>query len=132
MRNNQVFPSEAFSELLQGLWKASGNEASPGSNAHPAVFQQTMQTQKNDWFGVAGDKSVTVLWNYLNPVNDWTSALRPEVQDLVAETSHFPNTPTLETHLTATQVNLLSSQTAWCVANPENAEKCTALFATEG
>lgn len=132
MRNNQVFPSEAFPELLQGLWKATGNEASPGSNAHPAVFRQTLQTQKNDWFGVAGDKSVTVLWNYLNPVNDWTSALRPEVQDLVAETNHFPNTPTLETHLTATQVNLLSSQTAWCVANPENAEKFTALFATEG
>ena len=118
-KHNQLFPSDAFAELLKGLWETSGN----GSNAKPAIYRQNLLVQKNDWFGIKGGKEVGVLWFYLNPVEDWKKALTADVRDFVDGISNFPNYSTLNTQLTAEEVNLMSNLTAWSVANNENAFK---------
>lgn len=121
-RNSQVFPAEAFADLLRGLWQASGS----GANRKPAVFAQSLAVQANDWFGVAGGRTVTVLWVYTARVRDWYEALAPEVQALLGafddpKSFHgFPHYPTFDTDLSPTEVNLLASLTAWTVAADEN------------
>jgi hypothetical protein len=121
-RNSQVFPADAFADLVRGLWQASGS----GTNQKPAVFAQSLAVQTNDWFGVTGGRTVTVLWVYTARVRDWFDALAPEVQALLGafddpKSFHaFPHYPTFDTDLSATEVNLLSSLTAWTVAGDEN------------
>jgi hypothetical protein len=104
--------------MLQGLAAAAGD----GLNINAAVFPQQLQVQPNPWFGVAGGKTVTVVWNYLNYAAAWTALLQPSVQGLVATAmvaSNFPNYKTLNTHLTLTEVNLLANLTSWAVASVE-------------
>lgn len=120
---SQVFPAGDFPALLQGLWNNSGK----GSNATPANFSQKLQTVKNDWFGVA-PRDVTVLWVYTNAVQNWVSLLRPAVQKLVASTENFPHYGTLDSNLSATEVNLLASLTAWCVGDASNRQPFLDLF----
>ena len=91
--------------------------------------------QPNSWFGVTENRTVTVLWVYNNRVRDWYDALTPEVQAILGDFddpssfSAFPNYSTLSTDLSATQINLLASLTAWIVAADENKGQFTALFA---
>jgi hypothetical protein len=121
-RNSQVFPADAFADLVRGLWQASG----AGTNQKPAVFAQSLAVQANEWFGVTGDRTVTVLWVYTARVRDWYDALAPEVQALLGafddpKSFHaFPHYPTFDTDLSPTEVNLLASLTAWTVAADEN------------
>jgi len=121
-RNSQVFPADAFADLVRGLWQASGS----GTNQKPAVFAQGLAVQANDWFGVTGERTVTVLWVYTARIRDWYDALAPEVQALLGafddpKSFHaFPHYPTFDTDLSPTEVNLLSSLTAWTVADDEN------------
>ncbi len=121
-RNSQVFPSEAFADLLRGLWQASG----AGTAEKPAVFAQSLAVQKNEWFGVPGARTVTVLWVYTARVRDWYDALSPDVQALLgsfddpASFHRFPHYPTFDTDLSPTEINLLSSLTAWTVAADGN------------
>lgn len=121
-RNSQVFPADAFADLVRGLWQASG----AGTNQKPAVFTQSLAVQANDWFGVAGNRTVTVLWVYTARVRDWYDALAPEVQALLGafddpKSFHaFPHYPTFDTDLSPTEVNLLASLTAWTVAADGN------------
>jgi hypothetical protein len=121
-RNSQVFPADAFADLVRELWQASGS----GANRKPAVYAQSLAVQPNPWFGVTGDRTVTVLWVYTARVRDWFDALAPEVQALLGafddpKSFHaFPHYPTFDTDLSPTEVNLLSSITAWTVAADEN------------
>ncbi len=129
MRNAQVFPSEGFADLLKLWWKNSGNEASPGSNTSPAIATQSLQTVKNDWFGIAPGRTVTVVWYYLNEVKSWENLLQPDVQEIVESTKNFPNYSTFtQISINSTEVNLLSSLTAWSVGNDANASAFTDLF----
>lgn len=130
-RNSQVFPAEAFAELLQGLWQASGS----GTAQKPALFTQSLAVQENPWFGVTGGgRTVTVLWVYTARVRDWYDALSPDVQAVLgsfddpASFHSFPHYPTFDTDLTPTEVNLLSSLTAWTVAADENRGAFEALY----
>ncbi|HEX6199247.1 MAG TPA: hypothetical protein VF150_03205, partial [Thermoanaerobaculia bacterium] len=121
---------EAFAELLQGLWQASGS----GTAQKPAVFSQSLEVRENPWFGVTGGRTVTVLWVYTARVRDWYDALSPDVQAVLgsfddpASFHSFPHYPTFDTDLTATEVNLLSSLTAWTVAGDENRAAFEALY----
>ncbi|MDN5850390.1 MAG: hypothetical protein L0H63_12275, partial [Nitrococcus sp.] len=131
-RNSQVFPAQAFADLLKGLWQASGS----GTAQRPAVFTQSLAVQDNAWFGVTGGgRTVRVLWVYTDRVRDWYDALSPDVQavlgsfDNPASFHAFPHYPTFDTNLTATEVNLLSSLTAWTVAADENRGAFEALYA---
>lgn len=124
MSKSQVFPSADFGPLLQGLWRASG----AGSFVTPANFSQPLRTVNNPWFGVSGERDVTVLWVYTNQVGDWVSLLRPDVRELVAFTPDFPHYGTLNTSLSATEVNLLASLTAWCVGDESNRQPFLDLF----
>ncbi len=108
MSKSQVFPAGDFAALLQGLWKNSGS----GSFTAPANFTQPLRTVRNDWFGVA-EREVTMLWVYTNAVATWVSLLRPDVRKLISSTDNFPHYGTLHTDLSATEVNLLASLTAW-------------------
>jgi hypothetical protein len=127
--NNKVFAPEQFPLLLEGLAAAAGN----GLDTNAVVFSQKLQVLANPWFGVAGGKTVTVVWNYLNYATAWNALLQPSVQSLVAAertTNNFPNYSTLSTHLTATQLNLLANFTSWAVASAEqNSGVFSKLFA---
>lgn len=126
---SRVFAPDQFPELLKGLWAASGNQMRPGANTRPAIFSQTLETVENSWFSVDGGREVTVVWSYLNPVSDWQQQLRPEVQVTLRGSRNFPNFDTIEQlQLAVTDVSLLASLTAWCVADPSNSEVFTSLF----
>jgi hypothetical protein len=119
---NQVFPSSQFPALLQGLAEAAG----AGFTAGSAIFEQTLPVLPNDWFGIAGGKSVTVVWSYLNFVQGWADlfAANPGVAALVASlrsSTDFPHYNTFDTCLTATEVNLMSNLTCWATTGAEAA-----------
>lgn len=89
--------------------------------------------QANSWFGIAGGRTVTVVWCYLNYAETWAAQFRGNapvaalVEQAVREAA-FPHYDTLDTALTATEVNLLSSLTAWSVAG--SAPAIAVLFRT--
>lgn len=122
-RFNQVFPSDQFQSLLDGLWGASDNyQTAP-------IFLQTLVTQANTWFGVPAGRTVIVLWVYLESANDWYDSLEflvKGVVDFESAFSNFPHYSTEDTQLSATQVNLLSNLVAFSVVN--NAATFQALF----
>jgi hypothetical protein len=127
--NNQVFPSSAFQTFLQNIWLNSGS----GSNASPAVYAQSLPVQPNDWFGVTGQRTVTVVWCYLNAVTAWQNQFEnnPCVAALIAtamSAMSFPHYATIDTSVSATNVNLLSALTAWCVVSAEQNKVFSNLF----
>jgi hypothetical protein len=121
-RNSRVFEPAGFADFLRGIWQASGS----GTNSGPAVFKQQLAVQPNRWVGIAGGKTVNVLWVYTNRVRAWYDLLIPEVQAILGAFSdpmtfsNFPHYPTFSTDLTPTKVNLLSNLTAWVVAGDPN------------
>jgi hypothetical protein len=122
--SNQVFPSSDFPVFLQQIWKNSGS----GSNQSPAVYAQSFQVLPNSWFGVGGGKTVTVVWSYLGAVASWQTQFqdKPAVAALIAlaeSQMHFPHYPTVETSLSATNVNLLAALTGWCVVSTDQTSK---------
>jgi hypothetical protein len=125
-RYNQVFPPEAFGDLLHHLWVASGS----GTYQTPPLYVQPLITVANPWFHVQGGRAVTVLWVYLERVHAWYEQLTPEVRDLLGPFDHmlndFPHYGTLDTELTATEINLLANFTAWVVLSAPTA--FTSLF----
>ncbi|MFL6233915.1 MAG: hypothetical protein ACJ76N_12340 [Thermoanaerobaculia bacterium] len=129
-KNSKVFDSHKLAEVIQGLWEASGGGANTGS----AIFRQPLDVQDNTWFGVQGGRTVNVLWVYPNRARDWFDELNPSVQALLAPfddpstLNYFPHYSTLETDLTATQINLLANFTAWMVAAEENAEEFLEMY----
>jgi hypothetical protein len=125
-RHNQVFPPEAFGDLLHHLWAASGS----GTYQTPPMYAQPLLTVANPWFHVHAGRSVTVLWVYLERVQAWYQQLSPEVQHILGPFDHmrnnFPHYGTLDTELTATEINLLANLTAWVIVSAPTA--FTALF----
>jgi hypothetical protein len=118
--NNQVFPSGEFQTFLQQLWTSSGS----GSAATPAVYAQSLAVQPNTWFGIEGGKTVTVVWCYLNAVSAWRDQFKnnPAVAALiesVVSSMAFPHYNTINTRLSATEVNLLAALTGWCVVSAD-------------
>lgn len=123
--NNQVFPSEQFALLLQGLWAASGS----GNYQTSPIFEQSFTTIPNPWFGVAG-RAVNVLWVYLENTVSWSSELSSAVlkieSDLVSLLK-FPHYDTFaHTELTPTEISLLANLAAWTVMN--NAAAFQAMY----
>ena len=129
-RNSRVFEPARFADLLRGIWQASGS----GANTGPAVFKQTLTVQANSWFGIAGGKTVNVLWVYLNRVKGWYDLLSPQGQAILEpftdamSFNKFPNYPTFSTDLNPTQVNLLASLTAWTVAGDPNKDLFLSMY----
>lgn len=144
--HNQVFRPEAFAELLQGLWKVTGNPGDPaglgltgaekraGANLHPAILRQQLEVLPNAWFGVAGGKTVGVVWCYTNRVKAFYDACSPAVQALLGDfddpssCAGWPHYGTARTCLSPTEINLLASLTAWSVANPADRRTFLDLF----
>ena len=146
--HNQVFESSAFPEFLRDLWAAMGNTddpkdlgpGKPGKKQSTPRVQQTLKVVDNVWFHVHGTKEdgtqreVEVLWFYLDRVRDWYDQLQPEVQTILGDFddpssySSFPNYSTIKTHLNATELNLMSSLTSWCVGGEPNADGTKAMF----
>jgi hypothetical protein len=125
--NNQVFES-AFPALLQGLWAASGS----GSYARPAIFPQRLAVRPNTWFGVTSAREVSVVWCYLSFVTEWEALFANNqpvraIIELERAANSFPNYSTLNTNLSATQINLLANLTAWSV---NEAERASGVFSS--
>lgn len=125
--NNQIFASDQFEVLLQQLWAASGS----GTYLNAPIYTQSLITIKNDWFGVAGNSSVKVLWVYLENTVSWSNELSSAVSLIESElvsTVKFPHYNTFsKTELTPTEIQLLANLTAWTVTI--NATKFQALYA---
>jgi hypothetical protein len=120
--HNQVFDPACFPALLEGLWAASNG------NSQPATFTQSLTVMANSWFGIAGGKTVTVVWNYMSAVSAWTTLFQnnPAVAAIVANAvtqDGFPHYNTIDTSLSATEINLLSGLTAWCVVSEDTANQ---------
>jgi hypothetical protein len=127
--NNQVFDQAAFPALLHGLWEASGRE----TYASPAVFSQRLSARPNLWFGITSAREVRVVWNYLGYVGNWAALFdhnKPVQAIIAAERAKngFPNYSTLETNLSATQINLLANLAAWSVNAAEETRAFSQLF----
>jgi hypothetical protein len=127
--NSQVFPSASFQTFLQQIWKNSGS----GTNAGPAISAQPLAVQPNTWFGIKGNKTVTVVWCYLSMVTAWQNQFQnnPAVAALVVSAMskmNFPHYNTIDTSLSATDVNLLSALTAWCVVTGDQNKVFSGLF----
>ena len=88
----------------------------------------------NPWFGVTAAREVTVVWHYLGFVAAWATLFdnNPPVQAIIeAErvTNGFPDYSTLDTNLSATQINLLANLTAWSASEAEErAQVLSQLF----
>ncbi len=123
-KNNQVFPSEKFEELLNGLIDATGQDCRQNS----ANFKQALTTVENTWFGVKGGRSVTVLWSCLNYAQSWVDGLSSKVRDKVGEIKDFPNYFIGFTQDTPTEINLMSQFTSWCVAGDQNKAPFIEMF----
>lgn len=125
LRMNQVFSSDDFTALLDGLWQSSG-----GDESNAPVFTQPLVTVANDWFGIPAGRSVTMLWMYLGMAQNWRNEITAERVKLSLDaemTFHkFPHYSTLKTELSPTQVNLLANLTAWTMF--QNSDAVTALF----
>lgn len=120
--HNQVFPRSEFTAFLSGVWgTAQGSKA-------PAIYKQTSKVLENSWFGVTPRKNLTCVWVYLNETSDWEGLLNEDVKKTLNGIDNFPNYKTLNTQLNASEVNLLSSMTAWCVGNNENKNVFIDLF----
>lgn len=148
-RNNQVFKSEYFADLLKGFWAVTGNTGDPASlgatgsatragvNLYPAVLRLDLETVPNRWFGVTGGKKIGIVWSYTNRVRSFYDALSPEVQAMLGDFDDpksfdaFPHYSTFRTQLTATQLNLLANLTAWSVSNPHNRKTFVDLFESD-
>jgi hypothetical protein len=125
--NNQIFPSDQFGVLCQGLWAASGS----GTYLNSPIYNQSLTTVENDWFGVAANRSVNVLWVYLENTVAWSnelsSAVSPIESELVSSVK-FPHYNTFsKTELTPTEIQLLANLTAWTVIS--NAAAFQAMYA---
>jgi hypothetical protein len=134
-KNSQVFESHLLAEVIQGLWEASGS----GANSASAIYRQTLEVRDNAWFGIQkapgrDHRTVNVLWVYPNRAQGWFDELNPAVQALLAPfddpttLAYFPHYSTLETDLTATQINLLANFTAWMVAAEENSDQFLGMY----
>jgi hypothetical protein len=120
-QNSRVFPSPAFQPLLDNLWSASGS----GSYQNAPTYSQQLTTVENNWFGVAANRNVTVLWVYLERVKAWYDELSPAVQNILGPfdsmMSGFPHYSTIfATQLSPTEINLLANLTGWIVMNSQN------------
>jgi hypothetical protein len=128
--NSQVFESRLLADVLQGLWAASGSGANSGS----ALYKQSLVVRDNAWFGVKGGRTVSVLWVYPNRDQGWYDLLGSQAQALLNPFSDpktfnfFPHYSTFDTDLTAQQINLLASYTAWMVASPGNAQQFLSMY----
>lgn len=118
--NNQVFASSDFQPLLNGLWAASGS----GTYQTSPIFSQSLTTLVNSWFGVAANQSVKVLWVYLENTLSWSRELSSQssndvsaIESGLVTTMNFPHYSTMDTELTATEIQLLANLTAWTVMN---------------
>ena len=79
-----------------------------------------------------------MVWFYLSFVTEWEAlfANNPSVRaiiELERSTNSFPNYSTLNTNLSATQINLLANLTAWSVNETERVSGLfSSLFKTAG
>lgn len=125
--NNQIFPSDQFEVLYQKLWAASGS----GTYLNTPIYNQSLTTVENKWFGVAGNGSVNVLWVYLENTVAWSNELSNAVSPIESElvsSVKFPHYNTFtKTELTPTEIQLLANLTAWTVMT--NAATFQAMYA---
>jgi len=130
--NNQIFPSDQFAALRQGLWNASGNGTYSDSPIYP---QSSLPVLKNSWFGVSGNTTVNVLWVYLENTVTWSSSLSTAgeltsvslIESELVSTKKFPHYNTFrDTQLKPNEINLLANLTAWTVMS--NAETFRTMY----
>ena len=127
----RIFDPSEFAPFLIGLWRASGS----GSYQNPPIFKQRLTVLPNPWFGIAGNRQVTMVWNYTERAQCWYDALQPDVQAIIGDFqdptsfSGFPHYTLLaHSHLPPTEINLLSGMTAWSVVNAANSQTFVELF----
>ena len=73
-----------------------------------------------------------MIWCYLNFVTEWEALFANNqpvraIIELERLANSFPNYSTLNTNLSATQINLLANLTAWSV---NEAEKASGIFSS--
>ena len=142
MERNQVFPTDAFSTVAQGLIDAKYGTTPNGT----VMFQSALEVQDNAWWGLTGGWSANVLWVYNDRVMAWEEQLPADVAQAIEEGNaadpsgpfeHFPNYYTMFQNsdlelveLTREQVNLLGALSCWNIT--ENADTFRAFLTGGG
>ena len=131
-RHNQVFASGDFAALQQLLWKA---KASTG----PVIARQSLNVLPNDWYGIAGNTTVDVLWVH----NDQVPAFWNQLSDAVKLAIDWDGSDAFPLYNTFTQlelpkvaVNALAHLSCWNLAadwcapgsTVSNADRVRAMF----
>ncbi|OWQ48090.1 hypothetical protein CDL60_05755 [Roseateles noduli] len=122
---NQVFESSDFAVFLSALWRAAGGSpTATAPNTAPAILSQSLKVVRNPWFGVQARDTMTIVWVYLNDASDWRAQFKGNLLmealiDVERAIHHFPNYDTMDTHLSAQQINLLAHLTSWSIVNVE-------------
>ena len=133
-RYNQVFPSDRFHELLDGLKNAIN-----GRRDSAIFFQKSLPVKLNSWFGISKEqvRNVDVLWVCNNKVSSWEDQITdPKIkQELslrdIPDTGlwNFPYYSTLEQlNLTPRQVNMLAHLSCWNVTAKQNRSEWLKIF----
>lgn len=140
-QHNQVFESAAFAPLLRALRAAS--RAGGAWYTAPTVATVTLRVLENRWHGIRGrggpgdadPRPIRLTLSYLSRVRRWRDRLTAPVRRVLGDVDDpdsfdsFPHISTGKTEIGARGVCLLAHQTAWCVADPENASIYAAAFA---
>ncbi len=134
LQHNQIFPSDRFQELLDGLRKAYNNFEDSA-----IYFQQGLDLQENPWFGITSEqrRCVDVLWVCNNQVKTWEKQITDStIRDyldirLIPDSAlwNFPYYGTLtQLGLTAQQVNMLAQLSWWNVVADQNQDNWKEIF----
>lgn len=122
-RDNQVFPSEAFKDLLDQMWQARQRGGAV------LCYQPQLTLVPNGKYGV-GAGTVNMLWAYNNPVAEWHGRLHWTVKayiDLDPFVRDFPCYATADVQLSARQVNLLAHLSCWNITSDSTLSNCEGL-----
>lgn len=124
----QVFPSEDWAAVQQGLMNAL-------KSGGPVWYASQHTIYPDNPFGIPpypNDGKVNVIWLYNQKIDQWVSALQPDVRTFLGNTSkrnkmtNFPNYDTVFQNrdligipelllLTPQQVNLIADMWSWAV-----------------
>ena len=118
-QHNQVFETSELLTVMCGLQKAI-------ESGGPPVFKSEHVTVENDWWGIPAGHQISIVWYYLQLVDDFVEGLPQETQDEIAKGTDglFPYFPEYKTvnenspsfiRYSNQQVNLLAAFTEWCV-----------------
>lgn len=132
-RYNQVFKSEDFEMFLKDIKTNAGNDYSENT----AYVLNKYEIVENKSFDISGDRSVEVLFMYLNMSSNWFDKLDKDIQKYIHEynctheKNMFPHYSTIKTELSTQEINLMAHLTSYHICCDMNKQLFLDFFREE-